>query len=199
MVGDTMKNRELTKNYNKTKNFVNFICNALTFILGLLFFIIPTVSNMEPNKILFIVMLLYFGIKVSEYILTRQSHDNELVWTFIACALGAASAIEYMELKPSTLVSIALGVWILIMTIIKLIKITEYRENENNLMYVNIITMSLFVMIGVLSIISIYRNIFNINLIMGFFFIINGLLCTFEVTIKILTKSPKNNKLKNKS
>ena len=191
-----MNNRELSKNYTKTKNYVNFICNALTFILGLLFFIMPTVSNMETNKIFFVVMLLYFGIKVSEYILTRRSHDNELIWTFIACALGAASAIEYMELEPNILVSIALGVWILIMTIIKLIKITEHRENEDNLMYVNIITMSLFVMIGVLSVITIYRNILNPNLMMGFFFLINGILCTSEVGIRIIKEKKTTKKSK---
>lgn len=189
-----MKNRELTRNYKKTKNFVNFICSFLTFILGLLFFIIPSVSNMEPNKILFIVMLLYFGIKVSEYILTRKSKDNETIWIAIACILGAASAIEYMELDSNILIAVSLGIWGLMLTIIKLIKINDYRDTENPLMYLNIITMSLFILVGIMSIISIYRETINTNTMMGFFFTINGLLSIFETTISIIKerKTKKN-------
>lgn len=180
-----MKNRELSKDYIKTKNFINIMSSLSVVILGIFFFLIPTISDMEPNKILFVIMLLYFGIKISEYILTRKSKDNETIWVAIANALAAAAAIQYGSVESNVLVSVSLSVWILMLTIIKLIKINEYRDEENTLMYFNIVTMSLFVLIGILSVISIYRTIISINLILGFFFIIEGILHSLETGFRI--------------
>ena len=194
-----MKNRELSKNYKKTKNLINFVCSLSIFILGMLFFIVPTISDMESNKILFIVMLLYFGVKISEYILTRKSRDSETIWVSIACFLSAASAIQYGEIASNVLVSVSLSVWVLILTIIKLIKINEYREQENTLMYLNVVTMSLFILLGVLSVVSIYQEVVSINLILGFFFIVEGILHSLEVGIRITKENKEKNKKRKKA
>lgn len=180
-----MKNKELSKDYKKTKNIINIISSVSIVILGCLFFIVPRVSEMEPNKILFIAMLIYFGIKISEYILTRKSRDSECIWVAIASFLAATAGLEYGEIASNILVSISLSVWILILTIVKLIKINEYRDAENNLMYLNIVTMSLFLLSGVLSVITIYQEVISINMILGYFFIIEGILHTTEVAIPI--------------
>ena len=79
-----MKNRELSKNYRKTKNFINFLSSMSVVILGSLFFLIPTISEMEPNKILFIVMLLYFGInslslESSQKVSTASGRDEKFL------------------------------------------------------------------------------------------------------------------------
>lgn len=189
-----MNNRELSKNYRKTKNLINFVCSLSIVILGILFFLVPTISDMEPNKILFIVMLLYFGVKISEYILTRRSKDSETIWVAIACFLAAASAIQYGSIASNILVSVSLSVWVLILTIIKLIKINEYRDQENTLMYLNIVTMSLFILLGILSVITIYKEIVSINLVLGFFFIVEGILHTLEVGIRITKENKEKTK-----
>ena len=183
-----MNNKELSKNYIKTKNIINFLSAISVILLGSLFFVVPNVNNMESNKILFVVMLIYFGIKISEYILTRQSKDSECIWVAIANILASTAALQYGELESNVLVSISLSVWILILTIIKLIKINEYRDAENNLMYLNIITMSLFLLTGTLSVITIYKEIININMIIGFFLIIEGILHTIEIVFAIKQK-----------
>lgn len=194
-----MKNRELSKNYRKTKNIINFYSSLSVVILGILFFLVPTISNMESNKILFVVMLLYFGIKISEYILTNKAKDSETIWVAIANALAAGAAIQYGTIESNILVSVSLSVWVLILTIIKLIKINEYRDQENTLMYFNIVTMSLFVLLGVLSVISIYREVVNINLILGFFFIVEGILHSLEVGIRIVKETKEKAKTKKKA
>lgn len=194
-----MKNRELSKNYRKTKNIINFYSSLSVVILGILFFLVPTISNMEPNKILFVVMLLYFGIKISEYILTSKAKDSETIWVAIANALAAAAAVQYGSVESNILVSVSLSVWALILTIIKLIKINEYRDKENTLMYFNIVTMSLFVLLGILSVISIYREVVNINLILGYFFIVEGILHSLEVGIRIIKENKEKSKTKKKA
>ena len=151
------------------------------------------------TAILFVVMLIYFGIKISEYILTRKAKDVEAIWVAIANFLAAAAAIQYGSIESNILVSVSLSVWVLILTIIKLIKINEYRDAENTLMYFNIVTMSLFILIGVLSVISIYRTIVNINLILGFFFIVEGILRSLEVGIRITKENSEKNKKQKKA
>lgn len=176
-----MKNIEMSKNYKKTKNIINIISSFSVILLGCLFFIVPRISDMEPNKILFISMLLYFGIKISEYILTRKSRDSECIWVAIASFLAATAALEYGEYASNIIVSISLSVWILILTIVKLIKINEYRDKENNLMFLNIITMSLFLLSGILSVVTIYRELISINITLAFFLIAEGIFHTIEV------------------
>lgn len=183
-----MNNKELSKNYNKTKNIINIFSSISVIFLGVLFFIVPNVSHMEPNKILFVAMLIYFGIKICEYILTRKSKDSECIWVAIANILASTAALQYGELESNILVSISLSVWILILIIVKLIKINELRDTENNLMYLNIVTMSMFVLAGVLSVVSIYKEVININLILGFFFVIEGILHTIEIIFSVKQK-----------
>ena len=178
-----MKNKELSKDYKKTKKIINFISSISIIILGLLFFIVPYISDMESNKILFVVMLIYFGVKICEYILTRKSRDSECIWVAIACILASAGALQYDSVKSNLLVSISLSTWSLMLIIIKLIKINELREKENNLMFLNILTMSLFMLSSILSIITIYKELISINLVLGFFFIAEGILHTIEVVI----------------
>ncbi len=176
----------------KQKDYTNFICSSLIFVLGFLSFLIPASIKVEPHKLLCAIMIIYFGIKICEGFLTRKYSEMEHIWIAVACALSAASIFAYKDLNSNILVSISLGIWILILVIVKLIKITEYRESENNLMYFNIVTLSVFTMIGVLSILTIYFNQININLILAFFFFINGILCLSETEARIL----KDNKRK---
>ena len=56
-------------------------------------------------------------------------------------------------------------------------------------MYLNIVTMSLFVLVGILSVISIYYQTISINLILGFFFITEGILHSFEFAIRIIKEN----------
>ena len=57
----------------------------------------------------------------------------------------------------------------------------ECLRNQNNYsVFINIFSLSLFILLGFLTITNIYRGISNINLMLGFFFTVNGILNIIE-------------------
>jgi uncharacterized membrane protein HdeD (DUF308 family) len=71
-----------------------------------------------------------------------------------------------------------------------------YHDRENGMFYVNLITFSLFLLLGLLTSINLYFSQTVQILMLGFFFVINGLLNLAEDGIRILLTS-KNIKLNN--
>ena len=72
------------------------------------------------------------------------------------------------------------------MAVIKLIKLDYYHDRENGMFYVNLVTFSLFLLIGILTSVNLYFSETVQVLMLGFFFVINGLLNLAEDAIRIL-------------
>ena len=67
------------------------------------------------------------------------------------------------------------------MLIIKLIRIEDLRNKMNYSVFINIFSMSLFILLGFLTITNLYKGITNQVMVLGFFFTINGILNILEV------------------
>ena len=66
------------------------------------------------------------------------------------------------------------------------------------MLYVNLITFSLFLLLGLLTSINLYYEVTVQTLMLGFFFVVNGILNLAEDGIRILIDSfEKENKKKN--
>ena len=85
-----------------------------------------------------------------------------------------------MNDPTNVVLSISLGGWMIIMVIIKLIKIEELRKSLNCSIFINIFSMSLFILLGFLVITNLYMRLSNPCLILGFFFTANGILNLIE-------------------
>ena len=92
--------------------------------------------------------------------------------------------------------SLTLISWVGIMSIIKLIKLDYYHDRENGMFYVNLVTFSLFLLLGILTSVNLYFNATVQTLMLGFFFVVNGLLDLAEDAIRVLV-TDKNLKIKN--
>ena len=82
-----------------------------------------------------------------------------------------------------------LASWVAVMSIIKLIKLDYYHDRENGMLYVNLITFSLFILLGLLTSINLYFNETVQYIMLAFFFVVNGLLMLAENGIRILVTS----------
>ena len=79
------------------------------------------------------------------------------------------------------------------MLIIKLIRIENLRNNLNISVFVNLFTMSMFILLGFLTLVNIYKEISNIAMMLGFFFVVYGILNLIETIANIkLCKIPLN-------
>ena len=171
----------------KLRDKTNLIVSSVLLLIGLLILVVPFLGFMEPNMLLYVVFSIYALIKIIEVIITKNyGGDNEDIYTAIACALAAISGFKYINYDPPMVLSITLASWVSIMAIIKLIKLDYYHDRENGMLYVNLVTFSLFILIGLLTSINLYFNETVQVLMLGFFFIINGLLNLAEDGIRIL-------------
>ena len=174
-----MKN--LTKNEVKNKNIILIITSILTLLLGVSFFFERSISFIDGCKIFYIVMLLYFGLEFTNYLLTRNQTGMNSLYISLTCFIASVSGLKYMD-EPSNLVlTVTLIGWMVIMLIIKLIRIEDLRNKMNYSVFINIFSMSLFILLGFLTITNLYKEITNQVMVLGFFFTINGILNILEV------------------
>lgn len=75
------------------------------------------------------------------------------------------------------------------MSIIKLIKVDYYHDRNNKMFYINMTSLILFLIIGVLTGINLFFDNTVQVLILGYFFIANGLLNLAEDAIRIIATS----------
>lgn len=177
------------KKERKIKNKVNLISSSMILVLGILLFIFPWFGLEEPASLLYILFAVYAGVKLIEYIITRNGTDHENLYTAIACALASLSGFKFHSYSAPMVLSLTLISWVGIMSIIKLIKLDYYHDRENGMFYVNLITFSLFLLLGLLTSINLYFDANVQTLMLGFFFVVNGLLSLAENGIRILVTS----------
>jgi uncharacterized membrane protein HdeD (DUF308 family) len=189
-----MKNKD--KKINNLRDKTNLIVSAILTLLGILMLVVPFLGYIEPNNLLYILFSIYACIKIIEVIITPKTNDYEDISTAIACTLAAISGFKFASLDSAMVLSLTLASWVGIMSIIKLIKLDYYHDRENGMFYVNLITFSLFLLLGLLTSINLYFSQTVQILMLGFFFVINGLLNLAEDGIRILLTS-KNIKLNN--
>lgn len=171
------------------KNKINLICSAILLLVGLAMFILPWIKILDPVKILYVVFSIYALVKLVEYFLTRNGSDLENLYTAIASALAAISGFRFINYEPTIVLSMTLASWVAVMSIIKLIKLDYYHDRENGMLYVNLITFSLFILLGLLTSINLYFNETVQYIMLAFFFVVNGLLMLAENGIRILVTS----------
>lgn len=183
----------------KVKNILNIGVSVILILMGVFLLVYPIFGRTAPNRLLYILFIIYGGIKAIEYILTRNEKDYEDLYTSIACLLAAASGLKFVSYTAPLVLSITLFSWVGIMSIIKLIKLDYYHDREDLMFHVNLITFSLFILLGLLTCINLYYEITVQTLILGFFFVVNGLLNLAEDGIRILITSLENKKRKRKT
>ena len=175
-----MKKVVINQKEKKSKNIVIIVTSILTLLIGVSFFFNKYVRFFDGNEIFYVAMLLFFGLDFINYILTRKFTGVDYLYKSLASIIASVSGLLYIDEQASLVIGYTLVGWLIIMLVIKLIKIEELRDNLNPLVFVNIFTMSLFILLGFLVSTNIFLEISNIPLLLGFFFTINGIINMIE-------------------
>lgn len=174
-----MKN--INKDETKTKNIVLFITGIVTLMLGLSFFFNDFITFLDGTEIFYVVMLLYFGCEFTNYLLTKKKTGMHHLYISLACIIASVSGLKYINDPSNMVIGITLIGWLVIMLVIKLIKIEELRNEYNYSVFINIFSMSLFILLGFLVVTNILKDISNECFILGFFFTANAILNLMEI------------------
>lgn len=158
------------------KVLVDLITAIFLIITGCVVLALP-IMGVNNVKVLFIVVLALYGIiNLVQFILTIKDKDYEGLFTAIASVVTIIIA-AFTDLKTVPLnLAMTLFVWISFMSLIKLKKIDYYHDRKRKIWLLRMITLVLFILSGLLSVINLYYESEVQILILGFFFFIHGIL-----------------------
>ncbi len=171
-------------NINK-RDKINLLISFVLVLLGIILVIYPLVGHLSPNILLYALLLIYGVLKFIEYIKSRLESDREDLLTGVICVLVALSGIVFFDNDSALVLSLTLASWVSLLAIIKLIKMDYYHNRKNIMVYTNLITFLLFLFIGLLTCLNLYFDYTVQTLVLGYFFIINGLLNLLEDAVRI--------------
>ena len=185
-----MKNEKTISKRDK----INLLVSGVLILCGIMLVIYPLFGELSPNRLLYIILSIYGVIKLIEYVKSRLEGDKEDLYTGILCIIVALSGIKFLNNDTVIVISLTLASWTGLMAIIKLIKLDYYHDRGNIMIYTNLVTFSLFLLMGLLTSINLYFEHSIQTLILGYFFIINGLLNLLEDAVRISFDYKKNKK-----
>jgi len=123
-----------------------------------------------------IIMGIYLISNFINYLLVRKTKDKEGLYTSIISLVSIILLfILDVSNKPVNL-AIALLVWTLGMSLVKLKKADYYHDRKNFIWVLHIITLFIFILISLLTTINLYYSSEVQLLMLGNFFFINGIL-----------------------
>lgn len=168
-------------------DWINIIVSIVLIVMGLLLLILSSATNARPVTMLYVVFTIYSVIKAEEYFITKPKDDYEELYSAIVCGVAALSGFKFNMYNPQMVLALTLVSWVGAMCVIKLIKIDYYHDRKNKMMYINLGTFFLFLLLGLLTSINLYFSEQVQSLMLGFYFIVIGLLDMSEDLIRILS------------
>ena len=168
----------------KTKQKVDSVIDSFLVIVGIIVILLAIFKSSEVKLVFVNVMFAYALLNVVQFLLTKESKDFEGLYTFIASLIVGASALCF-EFNTNVL-SICIMSWTTIMAVIKFIKTDYYNDRKDKMYKLRIITLILFIIVGFLAALSLNYSANVQVLILGYFFLINGILELIDPVAKYL-------------
>ncbi len=158
------------------KVLVDLITAVFLIIMGCVVLVLPIMGVMNVKTVFITVLALYGIINLVQFILTFKDKDYEGLFTVIASVITILIAL-FTDFKSAPLnLAMTLFVWISFMSLIKLKKIDYYHDRKKKIWLLRMITLVLFILSGLLSVMNLYYETQVQILTLGFFFFIHGIL-----------------------
>lgn len=160
----------------KRKQIVDSVTAVLLIVIGSVVLIFPLL-NIINVKYIFIGVLTFYGImNLIQFLLTSKDKDYEGLFTMFASIVALLIiALRSPDLTPLDL-ALTLFIWMSLMSLIKLKKCDYYHDRHKNIYILKIITLILFILSGLLTVINLYYQAKVQVLVLGFFYFIHGIL-----------------------
>ena len=160
----------------KRKQIVDLITAASLIVVGSVLLIFPLMKVLNV-KYIFIGVLAYYGImNLTQFILTSDSKDYEGLFTMIA-SIVVLVILGFLDVASNPLnLALTLFLWIIMMSLIKLKKSDYYHDKKKKTWVLKMITLILFIIVGLLSVINLYYGPTTQVLVLGYFYFVHGIL-----------------------
>lgn len=174
------------------KQIVDLIIAIFLIICGSVMLVFPLFHFINIKIIFLGVLGFYAMLNLVQYILTRKAKDYEGLFTALAsivvfiivCKLNIAEVPWYL--------AVSLLIWVILMSLIKLKKADYYNDRNSKVWILKAITLTLFILSGLLATMNLYYDNDIQVLILGFFFLIHGILELFDpITVYLIDSNSK--------
>ncbi len=158
------------------KQKVELIIAAFLILCGSLMLIFPLFKFVEIKTIFMAVLGIYGVLNLIKFVLVRDSKDYEGLLTTIASVV-ALVVVCFLDVENVPwYLALSLFIWIIFMSLIKLKKADYYNDRKNRVWILEIVTLILFILSGLLTTINLYYESDIQVLVLGYFYLIHGIL-----------------------
>lgn len=158
------------------RTLVEFITAWFLVLCGGIVTVLP-IFNVTNVKIVFIIIIALYGIShLIKNFFIINSKDYSGFSTTLA-SIVALILMLFLDINDSPWnLALILFIWIILMSLTKLKESDYYHDKKNKLWELNMVNLILFILTGVLTAINLYYTGDIQILVIGFFFLINGIL-----------------------
>lgn len=160
----------------KKKQIVDLITAIILIICGSALLVFPFFGVIDIKLIFMSVLAVYSFMNFIQFLLVRDSKDYEGLFTSIASIIVLIIAWRLNIKEIPWYLALSLFIWIIFMALIKLKKADYYHDRENKTWILKVVTLIIFVLCGLLVTINLYYANDVQVIILGFFYLIHGIL-----------------------
>ncbi len=158
------------------KQKVELIIAAFLIVCGSLVLIFPLFKFVQVKLVFIAVLGVYGLLNLVKFILVRESKDYEGLLTTIASIISLVIVCFLDVENVPWYLALSLFIWIIFMSLIKLKKADYYNDRKNKIWILEIVTLILFILSGLLTTINLYYENDIQILVLGYFYLIHGIL-----------------------
>lgn len=168
------------------RTLVEFITAWLLIICGSIITILP-LFNINNVRAVFIFIIAFYGVI---HLIKNFFVINEKDYSGFSTSISSVIILIFMMFfdindSPWNL-ALILFIWVILMSLTKLKESDYYHDRKNKLWKLNVTNLILFIISGVLASINLYYTNDIQILVIGFFFLINGILELMDPLAAIL-------------
>ncbi len=158
------------------KQKVELIIATFLIIMGSLLLIFPLFHFIKVKLIFTSVLGIYAILNFIKFLFVKQAKDYEGLFVTLASLIVIILA-SFLDIESIPwYLALTLFIWIIFMSLIKLKKADYYNDRKNKAWILEIITLILFILSGLLTTINLYYENDIQILVLGYFYLIHGIL-----------------------
>ena len=157
------------------RTLVEFITGWILVFIGGLITLLPLISAISIKTVFILVISLYGVIHLVKNFLILNSKEYSGFSTSLS-SLFVLILMLFLDISEPWNLALILFIWIILMSLTKLKESDYYHDHHNKLWLLNLVNLIIFIVTGILTTINLYYTEDIQILVLGFFFLINGIL-----------------------
>lgn len=175
------------------KQLTPVVLATLLIIIGVITISLPILDFVNLRLTLYGAFGLIALFNLVSFIITYKDKDVESILTFLVSALIIV-LVKTLDIREFFNVSMILFIWTAFISLVRLKKADYYNDRKNKAWIIQMVSIAIFVLTGLLTAINMsYSSEIQI-LLFGYFFLINGILELVDPLILYLGRLNENSK-----